>query len=65
MGFEKNIFINCPFDKEYVPILKPIVFCVVYLDYHPLMSETINSAESRIARIQHLIESAKYSIHDL
>jgi len=65
MVFETNVFINCPFDKEYKPILKAIIFCLIYFDYNPLLSETINSAESRINSIQYLINNAKYSIHDL
>ena len=65
MSFENNIFINCPFDNEFKPILKTIIFGAVYLGYKPLLSETTNSAESRIAGIQNLISKAKYSIHDL
>lgn len=65
MAFEDNIFINCPFDKEYKPILKILVFSSIYLGYKPLLSETINSADSRVEGIQDLISQAKYSIHDL
>ncbi|WP_299121852.1 hypothetical protein [uncultured Tenacibaculum sp.] len=65
MAFENNLFINCPFDNEYKPLLKALVFCAVYLDLSPLLSETTNSAESRISGIQKLIASSKYSIHDL
>ena len=65
MSFEQNIFINCPFDTTYRPILKTLVFGAVYLGYKPLLSETINSADSRIERILSLLSQAKYSIHDL
>ena len=65
MPFESNIFINCPFDKKYDPILKAVVFCIVYLQYKPLLSETINSANSRVSGILDLISQAEYSIHDL
>jgi len=65
MAFEDNVFINCPFDKEYKPILKVLVFSCIYLGYKPLLSETINSADSRVDGIQDLISQAKYSIHDL
>lgn len=36
-----------------------------YLGYNPLLSQTINSADSRVEGIQELISQAKYSIHDL
>ena len=65
MAFENNIFINCPFDSKYKPILKAIIFCIVYLEYKPLLSETINSADSRVDGILDLISNSKYSIHDL
>ena len=65
MPFESNIFINCPFDKKYDPILKAVIFCIVYLQYKPLLSEIINSANSRVSGILDLISQAKYSIHDL
>ena len=65
MAFENNLFINCPFDDQYKPLLKALLFCAVYLDLNPLLSETINSAESRISGIQKLISLSKYSIHDL
>lgn len=65
MAFDKSVFINCPFDNNYIPILKSIYFCLTYLGYTPLLSETKNSGESRINAIQNLIEQAKYSIHDL
>ncbi len=65
MAFDKNVFINCPFDEDYKPILKALVFCTIYLGYKPLLSETLNSANSRVEGIQNLISSSKYSIHDL
>ncbi|MGB0788276.1 MAG: hypothetical protein ACPG7E_07310 [Marinirhabdus sp.] len=65
MPFEQNIFINCPFDSAYKPILQTLVFGSVYLGYRPLLSETVNAANSRISGIQKLIAQAKYSVHDL
>lgn len=65
MTFEKNVFINCPFDKAYKPILDALVFCLVYLDYDPLLSENLNSANARIDQILTLIKKSKYSVHDL
>lgn len=64
--FERCVFINCPLDKEYEPILQAILFCVVYLGFSPRLStERNDSGENRLSKIQSLIESSKYSIHDL
>jgi hypothetical protein len=65
MSFEKNIFINCPFDNDYFPLLKSILFTVIYLDYNPKISETADSGSTRINKIKDLIKFSKYSIHDL
>ncbi len=32
---EKNVFINCPFDPEYYPLLRPLLFTIVYLGFNP------------------------------
>jgi hypothetical protein len=35
MGFETNVFINCPFDGDYLPLLRPMLFCVLSLGLEP------------------------------
>lgn len=65
MAFEQNVFINCPFDKEYRPMLRAVFFCLIALDYRPQVSETNSSAENRLSGIIGLIGKSKYSIHDL
>ena len=65
-GFNRSVFINCPFDPKFEPILQAILFCIIYLGLKPrISSERHNSAENRLEKIVELIESAKYSIHDL
>lgn len=65
-SFERSVFINCPFDKDYEPILQAILFCVLYLGYYPRLStEQSDSFQSRIDKIQDLIRDSKHSIHDL
>ena len=64
--FEKNVFINCPFDEDYRQILLGIVFTILYFGYKPrLSSESADSAETRIQKILCLIEESKFGIHDL
>lgn len=65
-AFNQNVFINCPFDKDYEPILQAIIFTIIYLGLRPrLATESGDSADLRLARIVRLIEESKYSIHDL
>jgi hypothetical protein len=64
--FECSVFINCPFDEEYAPILQAIAFCVVYLGFIPrLAPENADNAAARLDRIADLIPQSKYGIHDL
>jgi hypothetical protein len=64
--FQRSVFINCPFDAEYAPILQAVAFCVVYLGYHPrLAPENPGNAVARLDRITELISQSKYGIHDL
>jgi hypothetical protein len=65
MPFESNVFINCPFDKYYVPLLQPLLFTVLYLDINPLISETTSSGQIRVEQIKKHIFNSKYSIHDI
>lgn len=65
MAFEKNVFLNCPFDQEYKLILKPLLFTLRSLGFYPKISETLDSGDARVKGIEKLIEDSKYSIHDL
>lgn len=65
-GFEKNVFVNCPFDDDYRQLLLSVIFTVKHLGFNPRLSlEGSNSAESRIEKIVGLINQSKYGIHDL
>jgi hypothetical protein len=56
MLFDDNVFINCPYDAEYLPLLRPLVFTVLYAGLNPrLASERLNSGETRISKIVELI----------
>jgi hypothetical protein len=65
MSFEKNIFINCPFDYDYAPILKSLIFISIYFQFEPQISKTVSSSHLRINEIMKLIQTSKYSIHDI
>jgi len=64
--FDKNVFINCPFDSDYRQLLITLIFTVKYLGLIPRLSlQSSNSAEIRIDNILKIINSSKYGIHDL
>lgn len=64
--YEKNVFINCPFDSKYFDLLKTLIFTVVYFDFHPRIAlESSDSGQTRLEKIIQLMKESKYSIHDL
>ncbi|MFC5343552.1 hypothetical protein ACETK8_09955 [Brevundimonas staleyi] len=66
MPFERNVFINCPFDNDYLSLLRPIVFCIYRLGFQPrIASERLDGTEPRIEKILELIEDSQFGIHDL
>lgn len=65
-NFEKNVFINCPFDNHYNDLLKPLLFTIIKIGFEPcIASERLNSGEVRLEKIIKLIKKTKYGIHDL
>ena len=65
MPFEKNVFINCPFDADFVVLLRALLFTILYFDFEPKLSQTKSSSDIRINQIKKYIGESKYSIHDL
>lgn len=66
MGFDKNVFVNCPFDEEYRPLLRPLLFTIIYLGFKPRIAlEELDSGAPRIQKIIRIISACKYGIHDL
>ena len=64
--FSRSVFVNCPFDAEYLPLLRPLLFTVIYVGFVPrIASERSDSGENRIDKICALIRECQYSVHDL
>ncbi len=63
---ELSVFINCPFDPDYRPILDAIVFASVCCGFLPRCAyESGSVSVPRIKKITNILLSSKYSIHDL
>jgi hypothetical protein len=65
MSFETNVFINCPFDSQYIGLLRPLLFTIIYFDLEPKLSQTKSSSNVRIDQIKQHIRDSKFGIHDL
>lgn len=65
-SYERNVFINCPFDDEYTPIFEAIVFTIQACGFRPICARSrLNSSDVRLYKILDLIASCRFSIHDL
>ena len=66
MSYDKTVFINCPFDKDYGDIQAYIVFTILYLGFEPLIASAVtDSGEARFSKITRMIADARFSIHDI
>jgi len=65
-NFSFNVFINCPFDKQYKPLLRALIFTIIDCSLNPrIASESSDSGEARVEKIKSLIRESCYSIHDI
>ena len=65
-NYERSVFINCPFDDAYQPLLYSIVFVINDMGFRPRCAkDESNAGKGRIEKIQDLIAECKYSIHDI
>jgi hypothetical protein len=62
----KAVFINCPFDDEFKPLLRSMVFAIIASGYYPrcALDET-DGAEVRVSKIAAMIGECDWGIHDL
>ena len=66
LNYDRNVFINCPFDDKYFLLLKPLVFSIVYFGFRPRISlESSDSGLVRLKKIIGLMKDSRYAIHDL
>ena len=62
----KAVFINCPFDDGFKPILRAMVFTLISAGFHPRCAlDATDGAEIRIGKIAAMIGECDWGIHDL
>jgi hypothetical protein len=65
-NYNDSVFINCPFDETYTPLLRGIIFCVYRCGFIPITAlNEDNGLDNRLHKIEQCIEGCKYGIHDL
>ena len=62
----RSVFINCPFDDAFRPILRAMVFTIIASGYHPRCAlDATDGAEVRLGKIAVMIGDCDWGIHDL
>src|SRR6267142_1061473 len=62
----RDVFINCPFDRDYQDFFYAIVFVVVRSGFHARCAlETDDSSENRFEKICSIVQECRYGIHDI
>jgi len=64
--YNDSVFINCPFDASYKPILDAILFAVFDCGFKARCTlEEENASQIRIEKIYNTISDCRYGIHDI
>ena len=64
--YTMSVFINCPFDQDYEPLFRAMVFVIHDLGLIPVSAKHItDGGQPRINKILKLIENCRFSIHDI
>lgn len=61
-----DVFINCPFDDDFTPIFRALIFTILLCGFRPRSARELDDGgQTRIDKIYGLIEACRYGIHDL
>lgn len=62
----RDVFINCPFDDEYRPMFRAIIFAVIRSGFRARSAqETDDTSENRFSKILQIIDESRFGIHDI
>ena len=65
-GYNENVFVNCPFDDEFIPLLHAIIYTIYCCGFVPksALAED-DGTDLRLDKIIRCINNSKYGIHDI
>ena len=63
---DDNVFINCPFDKDYIELFDAILFTIYNCGFRPRCAlEIDDGGQVRIEKINKIISECRIGIHDI
>jgi hypothetical protein len=64
--YDRQVFLNCPFDDEYYPLLRAAVFTIHACEFTARIAlENTGSENVRLDRLVQIIKECRLGIHDL
>jgi len=64
--YEKDVFVNCPLDTDYRPLLQAIVFTIHDCGFAARSAlEVTDTSQIRIEKISAIIAACKFGLHDI
>ncbi len=61
-----DVFINCPFDRDYAPQFDALLFGVMACGFRPRSARELDDgSQTRIDKLYGIIEECRYGVHDL
>ena len=65
-AYDLNVFINCPFDRRYLPLFHALIFAIHDAGFYSRCAlEILDAGEARLAKILRIIDQCGLGIHDL
>ena len=65
-GYNDKVFINCPFDESYRPLLYAMVYVIYRCGFSPITAlNEDDGTDSRLHKIMRCITDCRYGIHDI
>ena len=64
--YDESVFINCPFDDNYMPLFRALIFAVFECGLTPRCAQEVYDAgEVRIDKIARIIRDCRWGINDI
>lgn len=61
-----DVFINCPFDRDYAATFRALIFTIYACGFRPRSARELDDAgQTRIDKLFNIVDECRYGIHDL
>lgn len=61
-----DVFINCPFDADFTPIFRALIFTIYACEFRPRSARELDDGgQTRIDKLFNIIDECRYGVHDL